>query len=67
MDSLDPCIGLGFSIRNANDLKKFTEAFRSGDGPLSKIATVYNHKPKMTEKSQDADFEANEMTLSYFS
>lgn len=38
MDCLDPCIGVGFLIKNKDDLKDFYAAFKGG--PLSKIASI---------------------------
>lgn len=39
MENLDPCIGIGFLIKNAEDLIEFQKAFNGG--PLSEIATIY--------------------------
>jgi len=42
MDGLDPCIGVGFLIKNKEDLKKFEEAFR---GNLSNMASIFTKRP----------------------
>jgi len=54
MDGLDPCIGVGFLIRNADDLRSFEDAF-SKHGRLNKIATIYKEKPKDLDLSRKLD------------
>lgn len=59
MEGLDPCIGIGFLIKNAEDLKLFEKAF-SKEGTLSKISTVYKEKPN----SSKIDMDINASSLS---
>jgi len=40
IENLDPCIGVGFILKNGNDLLKFEEAFKSG-GKLNSIASFF--------------------------
>ncbi len=40
IDNLDPCIGIGFVLRNGNDLLEFENAF-SKDGKLSSLASFF--------------------------
>lgn len=55
MDGLDPCIGVGFLIKNPDDLKSFEKAFKN-EGVLSKIATIYNEKPNQnSHRLEDID------------
>ena len=48
MDGLDPCIGVGFLIRNRDDLKAFEEAFRK---KLSSVASVFDKRPTQVNLS----------------
>ncbi|CDW77084.1 UNKNOWN [Stylonychia lemnae] len=61
MDGLDPCIGVGFLIRNSEDLRTFEEAF-SKTGKLSKIATLYQDRPKdqcLSRKLDEINFSSD--------
>lgn len=40
IENLDPCIGIGFVLRNGNDLKQFESAF-SPNGELSSLASFF--------------------------
>lgn len=54
MDGLDPCIGVGFLIRNAGDLRQIEQAFKGG--VLSKLAHVYEKRPQTpTQSCQEVD------------
>jgi hypothetical protein len=45
IDNLDPCLGIGFVLKNGNDLIEFEKAFSSqGGGKLHKIASFFNNK-----------------------
>ena len=40
IENLDPCIGVGFVLKNGNDLEQFEEAFKP-NGKLSAIASFF--------------------------
>ena len=50
MDGLDPCIGIGFLIKNSDDLRQFEDAFDAKkDGMLKSIACIYKERPKQSD------------------
>jgi hypothetical protein len=40
IENLDPCIGVGFVLKNGNDLLEFEKAFSSG-GLLNPLASFF--------------------------
>ena len=48
MEGLDTCIGVGFLIRNREDLKVFEEAFHT---KLSSLASVIEKRPTQVNLS----------------
>jgi hypothetical protein len=45
IDNLDPCLGIGFVLKNGNDLVEFEKAFSSnGGGKLSMVASFFKNK-----------------------
>lgn len=50
LDSLDPCLGLGFLLKNSSDLKAVKQAFAVGQ-PLSTLVTLYDKQPTLTFKT----------------
>jgi len=44
MESLDPCLGLCFMLKNGNDLKDIEQSFSIG-GKLKPLASIYKERP----------------------